>query len=410
MTSAIAPLPDGSVTSPAGFTAAAAHAGLKADGALDVALVVSTTSCATAGVFTRNAVRAAPVIYDADLLSERPGRVRAVAMNARVANACTGPEGLEAARAMARAAEEAAGLPPRTALVLSTGVIGVPLPVDKVTAGLRDAGARLSADGGADAARAIMTTDTRPKHCAVRLDTPAGPITIGGIAKGAGMIHPDMATLLGVLTTDAASEPSVLGPFLKRVADHTFNAISVDGDTSTNDTVVLLANGVSGIDPARDGAMWKLFEEAVTEVARTLALAVVQDGEGATKLLEIHVVGAQTEAFAREVGRAIARSTLVKTAIYGADPNWGRVLAAAGAAGVPITPDRVGLQAATNGDWLTLATAGATAHPDPARARAIFQEKTIRLRLDLGVGRAEAVVWTCDLSPEYVRINSDYTS
>ncbi len=380
MTSAIVPLSDGSVTSPAGFTAAAAHAGLKADGALDVALVVSTTSCATAGVFTCNAVRAAPVIYDADLLSERPGRVRAVAMNARVANACTGPEGLEAARAMARAAEEAAGLPPRTALVLSTGVIGVPLPVDKVAAGLREAGARLSAEGGAEAARAIMTTDTRPKHCAVRLDTPAGPITIGGIAKGAGMIHPDMATLLGVLTTDAASEPSVLGPFLKRVADHTFNAISVDGDTSTNDTVLLLANGVSGIDPARDGAMWKLFEEAVTEVARTLALAVVQDGEGAT------------------------------TAIYGADPNWGRVLAAAGAAGVPITPDRVGLQAATNGDWLTLATAGATAHPDPARARAIFQQKTIRLRLDLGVGRAEAVVWTCDLSPEYVRINSDYTS
>src|SRR6266850_1942161 len=296
MTSAIAPLPDGSVTSPAGFTAAAAHAGLKPDGALDVALIVSTASCATAGVFTRNAVRAAPVIYDADLLGERPGRVRAVAMNARVANACTGPEGLEAARTMARAAEEAAGLPPRTALVLSTGVIGVPLPVDKVAAGLREAAARLSAAGGTDAARAIMTTDTRPKHCAVRIDTPAGAITIGGIAKGAGMIHPDMATLLGVLTTDAASEPSVLGPFLKRVADRTFNAISVDGDTSTNDTVVLLATG------------------------------------------------------------------------------------------------------------------GATAHPDPERARAIFQQKTIRLRLDLGVGRAEAVVWTCDLSPEYVRINSDYTS
>jgi glutamate N-acetyltransferase/amino-acid N-acetyltransferase len=279
-----------------------------------------------------------------------------------------------------------------------------------VATGLRAAAGRLSAAGGIEAARAIMTTDTRPKHCAVRLETPAGAITIGGIAKGAGMIHPDMATLLAVLTTDAASEPSVLGPFLKRVADHTFNAISVDGDTSTNDTVLLLANGVSGIDPSRDGATWKLFEEAVTEVARTLALAVVQDGEGATKLLEIHVVGAQTEALAREVGRAIARSTLVKTAIYGADPNWGRVLAAAGAAGVPLTPERLGLQAATNGDWLTLATAGATAQPDPARARAIFQQKTIRLRLDLGVGRAEAVVWTCDLSPEYVRINSDYTS
>src|SRR3989442_12029546 len=408
MTSAISTIEAGSATSPGGFTAAAAHAGLKTNGALDVALLVSATSCATAGVFTRNALRAAPVIYDADLLSERPGRMRAVAMNARVANACTGAAGLEAARAMARCAEEAAGLPPRTALVLSTGVIGVPLPVDKVGRGLREAATKLSPAGGVDAARAIMTTGTRPRHCAVRLETPGGPITIGGMAKGAGMIHPDMATLLGVLTTDAVSEPGALRPFWKRVVDRTFNAISVDGDTSTNDTVVLLANGVSGIDPARDGATWKLFEEAVTEVARTLALAVVQDGEGATKLLEIHVVGAQTEAFAREVGRAIARSTLVKTAIYGADPNWGRVLAAAGAAGVPITPERIGLQAATNGDWLTLATAGATAHPDPERARAIFQQKTIRLRLDLGVGRAEAVVWTCDLSPEYVRINSDY--
>ncbi len=412
MSSAFAPLQDGSVTSPTGFTAAAAHAGLKADGALDVALVVSATSCATAGVFTRNAVRAAPVLYDADLLSERPGRVRAVAMNARVANACTGADGLEAARAMARAAEAAAGLPPRTALVLSTGVIGVPLPVDRVAAGLRDAAGRLSQSGGADAARAIMTTDTRPKYCAVRLDTPSGPITIGGIAKGAGMIHPDMATLLGLITTDATSEPSVLAPLLKRVADRSFNAISVDGDTSTNDTVLLLANGASGIDPARDGATWKLFEEAVTDVARTLALAVVRDGEGATKLLEIHVVGAQTEAFAREVGRAIARSTLVKTAIYGADPNWGRVLAAAGAAGVPLTPDKIGLQAAADGidGWITLAAGGATAHPDAARARAVFQQDTIRLRLDLGVGRAEAVVWTCDLTPDYVRINSDYTS
>jgi glutamate N-acetyltransferase/amino-acid N-acetyltransferase len=410
MPSALTAIADGSVTSPAGFTAAAAHAGLKADGALDVALLVSATSCASAGVFTRNALRAAPVIYDADLLSERPGRVRAVAMNARVANACTGAPGLDAARAMARCAEEAAGLPPRTALVLSTGVIGVPLPVDKVAAGLRQASGRLSNAGGVEAARAIMTTDTRPKHCAVRLDTPGGAITIGGIAKGAGMIHPDMATLLGVITTDAVSEPGVLGPFLKRVADHTFNAISVDGDTSTNDTVVLLANGTSGVDPARDGSTWKLFDEAVTEVARTLALAVVEDGEGATKLVEIQVVGAQTETHAREVGRAIARSALVKTAIYGGDPNWGRVLAAAGAAGVALVADHLGLEAASDGEWLTLAAGGATAHPDPARARAIFQQKTVRLRLDLGLGRAEAVVWTCDLSPDYVRINSDYTS
>lgn len=406
----LSPIDRGSATSPGGFTAAAAHAGLKADGALDVALLVSATSCATAGVFTTNALRAAPVVYDAEMLADRPGRIRAVAMNARVANACTGAAGLEAARAMARAAEEAASLPPRTALVLSTGVIGVPLPVDKVGRGLRDAAAKLSPSGGADAARAIMTTDTRPKHCAVRLETPSGPIIVGGMAKGAGMIHPDMATLLGVLTTDAVSEAGTLRPFWKRVVDRSFNAISIDGDTSTNDTALLLANGHAGIDPSRDGATWKLFEEAVTEVARTLALAVVQDGEGATKQVQIQIVGAQTEGHARAVGRAIARSTLVKTAIYGGDPNWGRVLAAAGVAGVALVADRITLEAATADGWLTLASGGATALPDPAKARAIFEQKTIRLRLDLGLGRSEAVVWTCDLSPDYVRINSDYTS
>jgi len=408
--STLADIPNGSVTSARGFTAAAAHAGLKAEGALDVALLVSATSCATAGVFTKNALRAAPVVYDADLLVERPGRMRAVAMNARIANACTGAPGLAAARAMAQAAEQAAGLPPRTALVLSTGVIGVPLPVERVAEGLRVAAERLTPDGGPEAARAIMTTDTRPKHCAVRFETPAGIVTVGGIAKGAGMIHPDMATLLAVLTTDAVGEPAGLQPLLRRVADRSFNAISVDGDTSTNDTVLLLAGGASGVDPSRDGALWKTFEDAVLHVARTLALAIVSDGEGASKVVEIHVVGGVSEAAAREVGRAIARSVLVKTAIYGADPNWGRILAAAGAAGVPLAVDRLSLQAAADGEWLTLATGGATAHADSRAARAIFQQKTIRLRVDLGLGRAEAVVWTCDLTPDYVRINADYTS
>lgn len=408
--SALSEIPNGSVTSPRGFTAAAAHAGLKADGAPDVALLVSATSCATAGVFTKNALRAAPVIYDADLLAERPGRMRAVAMNARVANACTGAPGLAAARAMAQAAEQAAGLPSRTALVLSTGVIGVPLPHEQIADGLRAAAGRLTSDGGPEVARAIMTTDTRPKHCAVRFETPAGIVTVGGVAKGAGMIHPDMATLLAVLTTDAVGEPAGLQPLLRRVADRSFNAISVDGDTSTNDTVLLLAGGTSGVDPSRDGALWKTFEDAVLQVARTLALAIVSDGEGASKVVEIQVVGGVSEAAAREVGRAIARSALVKTAIYGADPNWGRILAAAGAAGVPLAVDRLSLQASADGEWLTLATGGATAHADLSAARAIFQQKTIRLRVDLGLGRAEAVVWTCDLTPDYVRINADYTS
>src|SRR6185503_6268571 len=272
MSTELVPIADGTVTSPGGFTAAASAAGLKSDGALDVALLVSATSCATAGVFTRNVLRAAPVLYDQDLLAERPGRVRAVAMNARVANACTGAPGLEAARGMARAAEEAAHLPPRTALVLSTGVIGVPLPLERVASGLRDAAGRLAPQGGADLAKAIMTTDTRPKSCAVRIETPTRPITVGGVAKGAGMIHPDMATLLSIITTDAVCEPATLAPLLRRVADRTFNAISIDGDTSTNDTVLLLANGASGIDPSRDGALWKQFEDAVQHVAQTLAL------------------------------------------------------------------------------------------------------------------------------------------
>ncbi|HEV2749016.1 MAG TPA: bifunctional glutamate N-acetyltransferase/amino-acid acetyltransferase ArgJ [Gemmatimonadales bacterium] len=411
MPAAFALIPDGSVTTPRGFTAAAAHAGLKTNGEPDVALLVSATSCATAGVFTKNALRAAPVIYDADLLAERPGRIRAVAMNARVANACTGAPGLAAARAMAQAAEQAAGLPARTALVLSTGVIGVPLPLEQITEGLRAAAGRLAPGGGLDAARAIMTTDTRPKHCAVRFETPAGMVTVGGIAKGAGMIHPDMATLLAVLTTDAAGEPATLQPLLRRVADRSFNAISVDGDTSTNDSVLLLASGASGVDPSRDGAVWKTFEDTVQQVARMLALAIVADGEGASKVLEIQVVGAVSEATAREVGRAIARSTLVKTAIYGGDPNWGRVLAAAGTAGVTLAVERLSLQAASADDrWLTLASGGATANPDAGTARDIFREKTIRLRVDLGLGRAEAVVWTCDLTPDYVRINADYTS
>src|SRR5436189_146598 len=236
MSSAIPEIPNGSVTSPRGFTAAAAHAGLKTDGTPDVALLVSSTSCATAGVFTKNALRAAPVVYDADLLSERPGRMRAVAMNARIANACTGADGLAAARAMAQAAEQAAGLPPRPALVLSTCVIGLPLPGAPVAEGLRTAAAGLTAEGGVDAARAIMTTDTRPKHHAVRFETPAGMITVGGIAKGAGMIHPDMATLPGVLTTDAVGEPAGLQPLLRRVADRSFHGISVVAAARPTDT------------------------------------------------------------------------------------------------------------------------------------------------------------------------------
>ncbi|HLB36924.1 MAG TPA: bifunctional glutamate N-acetyltransferase/amino-acid acetyltransferase ArgJ [Gemmatimonadales bacterium] len=410
-------LPDGSVTSPTGYNASAVAAGLKDGGQPDVGLLVSDASCAAAGVFTQNRVRAAPVLYDEALLNERPGRLRGVVMNARVANACTGERGLRAAEAMARAAEGALELPARTMLVLSTGVIGVQLPVERIERAVQRAAKSMSPAHGPEIARAIMTTDTRPKHLAVRVETNGGVVTVGGMAKGAGMIHPNMATMLGVLTTDAVVEVAPLRDLLRRVADRSFNAITIDGDTSTNDTVLMLANGASEVEVRRDLEGWKAFEDAVALVSRELALMIVQDGEGATRFVEIQVIGAATEPMARDLGRAIARSTLVKTALAGGDPNWGRVLAAAGAAGFPIVPERLQLAAqrradagGPDGEWLTLAQDGATADADEGAAHAIFTAPAIALRLDLGMGGAEATVWTCDLSEDYVRINAHYRS
>jgi glutamate N-acetyltransferase/amino-acid N-acetyltransferase len=411
------PVPEGSVTSPQGFLAAAVHAGLKDDGTPDLALLVSQHPCSAAGVFTQNRVRAAPVIYDEAVLNERPGRLRGVVMNARVANACTGESGLAAAADMARSAEAALSLPSRSLLVLSTGVIGVPLPLEKITAGIAAAAPRLAADGGAAAARAIMTTDTRPKHLAVRVATGSGAFTVGGIAKGAGMIHPNMATMLAVITTDAAVDVATLREVLRRVTDRTFNAITVDGDTSTNDTVLLLANGASGVTLARDHEAGRAFEGAVLHVARELALSIVRDGEGATRFVEVIISGASTEGLAREVGRAIGRSSLVKTAVAGGDPNWGRILAAAGAAGFPIVPERLRLAVRRRGandapqdDWIVLAAGGAAAAYDEAAARRVFEGPEISIWLDLGMGGAEATVWTCDLSEQYIRINAHYRS
>lgn len=410
-------LPDGSVTSPTGFTAAAVAAGLKDGGQLDVGLLASAASCTAAGVFTQNRVRAAPVLYDEALLKERPGRLRGVVMNARVANACTGERGLKAAEAMARAAEAALGLPTRTMLVLSTGIIGMQLPLERIERAVQRAAKAMSRTHGPEIARALMTTDTRPKHLAVRVETNGGAVTVGGMAKGAGMVHPNMATMLGVVTTDAVVEVAPLHDLLRRVADRSFNAITVDGDTSTNDSVLMLANGASEVEVRRDLEGWKAFEDAVAQVARELALMIVQDGEGATRFVEIQVTGASTEAMARDLGRAIARSTLVKTALAGGDPNWGRILSAAGAAGLPVAAERLHLAAQRRadgggpaGEWLVLAQDGATADADEDAARAVFTAPAIALKLDLGMGGAEATVWTCDLSEEYVRINARYRS
>ncbi len=389
----------GGVTVPSGFRAAGVACGLKASGALDLGLVVSDSDCACAGVFTTNRVKAAPVLYDQQVLAGNREAIRAVVANSGCANACTGEAGLAHARAMADATAQAIGCRADQVLVLSTGVIGQPLDIAKVRAGVAHGVARLSVDGGASAARAIMTTDTRPKHISLR-----GPqYTIGGMCKGAGMIHPHMATMLALITTDARISPALLDRALRVAVGRSFNRISVDGDMSTNDTVLVLANGQSRCD-VHEGAQFEAFSDALTAAVTGLAKQIVRDGEGATKFVTIRVTGARTEAEAVQVAKAIANSPLVKTALYGGDVNWGRVLAAAGYSGVPIDPVALALWF---GD-VQLVAGGAPAHFDEAGATRAIAGKDVEIRLELGMGDADATVWTCDLSHDYVTINGKY--
>ena len=405
-------LPDGSITSPAGFSAGAASAGLRPDGSIDVGVLVSESPCSGAGVFTQNRVRAAPVLYDEAVLSERPGRLRGIVMNSQIANACTGDAGLTAACTMAETAEQALNVPPRSFLVLSTGIIGTPLPTELLTTGVQRAAENVHPAGGVDLARSIMTTDRNVKHAAVEIATTGGKITVGGIAKGSGMIHPNMATMLAVITTDAVVEAAQLGVLLPQVTDRTFNAITVDGETGTNDTVLMLANGASEIALARDREVWNAFEEAVEQVARELALMIVHDGDGASRFIELIIAEAGTEAMARSIGRSIGSSVLVKASLAGCDPNWGRILAAAGSSGFPVEQGRLRLMAqlrdvrgGPQGDWVVLAAGGTGVDPDPASVQRIFSAPEVAIRLELGMGSAEATIWTCDMTEDYVRMN-----
>lgn len=400
---------EGTVTSPAGFTAVAVAAGIKKENQLDLALVVSASDCSCAAMFTKNQVVAAPVIVDRATLAQNNSRLRAVVINSKNANACTGEPGLANARATQQAAAQALGCAADQILVLSTGVIGVPLPMDRLTAGIAVAAKELSAANGRLAAEAIMTTDTRPKHLAVRVDLPGGPVTIGGMAKGAGMIHPNMATMLAVLTTDAAIAPDVLDDLLRTAVNQSFNRISIDGDTSTNDTILLLANGASGTAVANADSKAQ-FGAALNYLCTALAHMIVRDGEGATKFVEIQVTGAPSEADAHQVANTIAISPLVKTTFAGSDANWGRLLMAAGRAGVAFDQAKINLwiggQAA---DELQLVANGTpTAYQEKAAA-AVFARPEFVIRLDLGSGGGgTAVVWTTDLTHEYVSINADY--
>lgn len=401
-------VPDGGVTAPLGFEAAASACGLKASGAPDLALVVSQRDCSGAGVFTRNQLPAAPVTLDRETLQSHSDRYRAVVTNSGVANACTGPAGLEAAREMQRLTAKALNCDPDQVLVLSTGVIGVQLDVAKLKVGIGQSVANLSKRNGSAAAEAIMTTDTRTKQVALSVELPGGTVTIGGMAKGSGMIHPDMATMLAVLTTDAKVGAPVLQRLLRSAVDRSFNRISVDGDTSTNDSVLILTNGASGVD-VKDEESVARFSEALDKVCLTLAHAIVRDGEGATKFLTLSVVGAPDEEAAVRVAKTIATSPLVKTALAGGDPNWGRVLAAAGRAGLELDPGRLALWIGNERDGeLQLVQAGEVADWEEPEAAAILAEPEITMRLDLGLGEASATVWTCDLTHEYVSINADY--
>jgi len=398
----------GGVTAAAGFLAGAARCGLRKPGdpRPDLALVVSEGPAAAAGVFTRNRVQAAPVQVTREHL--RRGRLRAVVANAGVANACTGERGLADARRMAAVAAESLGLAgPEEVAVASTGVIGAYLPLERVAAGIREAASRLGREGGAEAALAITTTDTRPKEWAVRLELEGRPVTVGGMAKGAGMIHPDLATMLCFLTTDADVAPAALREALARAVDRSFNMVTVDGDTSTNDCVLALASGAAGNPPLLPGtASFDRFAAALTGVCVALAREIARDGEGATRLIEVTVRGARDEGDARRAARTVAASNLVKAAVHGADANWGRILAALGRSGAAFDPSQVSVRLG----GLVLVAGGCGAAFDEAEARSLLQRDEVRLVIDLGAGTAEATAWGCDLTADYVKINASYRS
>ena len=393
----------GGITSPRGFSAGAVSAGIKNSGSprLDLAILLSEVVCNAAAVFTRNRVQAAPVIVTRQRLRE--GKAAAVIVNSGCANACTGETGMKHASEMTEIAARHTGLSPDAVLVASTGVIGDCLPLNRI----RDAvsGIALSVDGGHDFAMAIMTTDTVPKEAAVTVGGTG--FTIGGTAKGSGMIHPDMATLLCFLTTDAAVETAFLNKALKEAVDISFNMVSVDGDTSTNDMVLFMANGQArGEMITEESIHAAAFQEALRQLCIRLAREIVRDGEGATKLIEVTVKGAAALADARQVARTIVCSPLVKTAVHGSDPNWGRVITAAGYSGVVLDASKLeleigGIRLVKNGCPVSFN------HADVVRK---LDASEISIVLDLNLGNVEAVAWGCDMSEEYVTINSEYTT
>jgi glutamate N-acetyltransferase / amino-acid N-acetyltransferase len=402
---AIAPT-TGGVTAPQGFRSAALHCGIKAKaGALDLTVIAADGNASAAGIFTTNLAQAAPVIVSRRHLERSKGIARAIVVNSGCANACTGTQGMADADRMAAEVATTLGCSPEHVLVASTGVIGVNLRIDKVVTGIQTAVPALARGKGSDMARAIMTTDPFPKECAVTVQTGRGTFTVGGTAKGSGMIEPMMATMLGFLTTDAAVPSALLQRALKESARDTFNAITVDGDGSTNDSLYAMASGASGV--MIDDESYPALLEALLTVSRELAVGIVRGGEGATKLIAVNVHDAQSRDEARQVARTIANSPLVKTAVHGADPNWGRIVAAAGRSGVHFDINRVTVRIG----GILLFENGLPHDEASPQAGEYLGNADVRIDVSLGTGGgAAATIWTCDLSAEYVRINGEYRS
>lgn len=396
----------GSVTAPAGFRAAGIAAGLKKSGRLDLGLLISDAPCVSAALYTPNAAAAAPILVCRE--ETEPGGIRAVVVNSGSANACTGAAGLEDAREMVRLAAAGCGIGPANMAVASTGVIGVPLDMQLAAGGIAAAAAALSIDGGVDFAEAIRTTDSIDKQGAIEVALPSGAVRIGFCAKGAGMIAPNMATMLAFVTTDAGAPPGLLKELLAVAAEASFNSISVDGDMSTNDCLFLLANGRSGVGIEPGSADAAAFAQALAAICKELALKMVADGEGATKVVELNVAGAATKTEAVLVARTISTSPLVRTAFYGGDANWGRLMASAGSA---LAGERE-LRADIYYEEVCLAAGGAQAAGpvDAGRLAAIMAQPEISVTVDLHRGAGGHTMYFSDLTHEYVTINSEYTT
>jgi len=396
---------EGGVCTPQGFSAGGVKAGIKASGNHDLALLVSDRPARCFAVFTLNQVKAAPVLYDQDVLS-RTDRVSAVIVNSGNANACTGPDGFADTKRTAQLTEQVLGLTSSSVLVCSTGIIGRRLPMDKIETGIPMVKAALEPQGSAAFAQSIMTTDTQMKSLGAVLKTSAGEVRIGGACKGSGMIHPNMATMLAFITTDIELSAEFHSEF-KAWVNESFNAISVDGDMSTNDTCILLANGASKIS-YHDLSISEQgeFRRGIEAVMRELAIKIVRDGEGATRLVEIRVEKAVSKEDARKIGRFVCTSNLVKTAMFGQDPNWGRILSSAGSAGGQLVADRTDLFF----EDIQVLQGGRPLDVDYAKLREVVSRKEYKITLVLNVGESNASSYTCDLSYDYVKINAEYTT